>query len=104
LAFRHLTSDDVRIVGESLRAAVSGPFFPDWEFPTLFGLERAEVEEIAKAWPNVEVADEHVVDVAVNNALGNLVGYPHGEEQRWPEFISVPPEKLLEVLERWKLG
>jgi hypothetical protein len=47
-----------------------GPFFPEWEFSTLFGLERAEVRAIADAWP--VIADREKTEVAINNALNNL--------------------------------
>ena len=40
-------SVDSRVIGECLRAAVNGPFFPDWEFSTLFGLTRDEVRAVA---------------------------------------------------------
>ena len=42
-----LSDMDKAIVGQALRAAADGPFFPDWEFHTLFGLERSEVRAIA---------------------------------------------------------
>lgn len=32
---KHLTSDEVQVVGRYIVAAVEGPFFPDWEFDTL---------------------------------------------------------------------
>jgi hypothetical protein len=41
--FDSLSELDKAIVGQALRAAANGPFFPDWEFHALFGLERSEV-------------------------------------------------------------
>ena len=38
---------DFQAFKESLVAASRGPFFPDWEFHSLFGLDRPEVEAIA---------------------------------------------------------
>ncbi|MBX3373177.1 MAG: hypothetical protein KF817_05025 [Phycisphaeraceae bacterium] len=102
MSLLHCTEEDRRIIADSLKAAVEGPFFPDWEFSTLFGLQRAEVAEIARAWPKVEESDDRV-DLAVNNALGNLAGYPHGHEQEWERFLSVPPARLLDTLKRWRL-
>src|SRR5271154_1760450 len=72
-----LSDLDKGIVGQALRAAANGPFFPDWEFHTLFGLERDRVREIADAWPK-QVAPPEEMTVAVNNSLNNLLGYPHG--------------------------
>lgn len=38
-----LTAEERDIVRRSLTAAVEGPYFPDWEFQTLFGVTRAGV-------------------------------------------------------------
>jgi hypothetical protein len=65
-----------------------GPFFPDWEFHTLFGLERAEVRAIAAAAPQIDDSHEDTA-LAIHNALGNLLGYPHDQETAWSQFISV---------------
>jgi hypothetical protein len=53
--------------------------FPDWEFGTIFGIERGEVKEVLNAWPDVTEEDE-VVSLVLNNAMNNLLGYPHGCE------------------------
>lgn len=47
-----LTVAERKIVHECLRASVEGPFFPDWEFGTIFGIEREEVEEVLRFCPN----------------------------------------------------
>lgn len=94
-----LSDPDKVLVGQALRAAVDGPFFPDWEFHTLFGLMRSEVRAIADAWPNVDLTSEDVA-LAVNNSLNNLLGYPHGEDFIWPRWISVDRSKLDELFAR----
>jgi hypothetical protein len=99
MGIQHLSKDDMRIIGECLIAAVEGPFFPEWEFQTLFGLGRADVAKVTRSWPNVRGEDETVV-LAVNNALGNLAGYPHGEDLS--RFVSADPEQLLRILEKWR--
>lgn len=83
-----LTEAESRIVGEVLRAAANGPFFPDWEFHTLFGLERQQVREIADRWP-LPIIDPEVVTVAVNNSFNNLLGYPHRKDDVWSGWLSV---------------
>lgn len=93
-----VTDDD--IIGQWLTAAADGPFFPDWEFRTLFGLERAEVASIAAAWPRLLPGAD--TDLAVNNSLANLTSYPHGRETQWSDFISVPPSELDPVFRRWR--
>jgi membrane protease YdiL (CAAX protease family) len=102
MALEDCTEEDRQIIGRCLRATVQGPFFPDWEFPILFGLERAEVARVLLAWPNVDGRDK-VVRSAVHSSLGNLLGYPHGEEQAWDQYISVPRARVQEVFERWIL-
>ena len=42
---------DRDVIERCLRAAVEGPFFPDWEFHALFGLDREEVRAVLSAWP-----------------------------------------------------
>lgn len=94
-----LSGADKAIVGEALRAAADGPFFPEWEFHTLFGLTRSEVRAIADSWPKVDLASANV-GVAVSNALNNLLGYPHHQESEWSRWISVQPPQLDDLLSR----
>ena len=93
-----IDADDRNVVKACLRAAVEGPFFPDWEFPTLFGLEREEVRQVLESWP--EGADAGTQFIAVNNALGHLLGYPHGREDAWDDFIPVGREQLQDLVWR----
>lgn len=84
-----------------MRAAAEGPFFPEWEFRALFGLEREEVAAVAESWPIV--LDGRTGDLAVNNALNSLIGYPHGrEDDAWPTYISAPPSEVRAVFARWR--
>src|ERR1700746_3012128 len=85
-----------RLVGQALRAAVDGPFFPEWEFHTLFGLTRSEVRAVADAWPNVRLTSADVA-LAVNNSLNNLLGYPHGQDSVWSQWISAERPQLDEL-------
>jgi hypothetical protein len=48
-----LHAAELDVVKECLRAAVDGPFFPDWELHALFGLERAEVRKVLQSWPEL---------------------------------------------------
>jgi len=98
--FDRLSARDVEIIRDCLAAAVRGPFFPDWEFQTLMGLERAGVEQVLAAWP-ASISSENQ-DVAVNNVLNNLLGYPHEEWDAWPSYISVQPAEVASVLARWR--
>ena len=97
--FNSLSEHDRAIVGQALRAAAHGPFFPDWEFHTLFGLQRDEVRTIADAWPNLMASPEDI-DLALNNSLNNLLGYPHREDAVWPQWISVDRRELDDLFSR----
>lgn len=81
-------SESLSLLGRSLRAAVDGPYFPDWEFETLMGLTRDEMRVFADAWPqtppetpNGYDSAAHAQMVAINNAANNLLGYPHGADR-----------------------
>jgi hypothetical protein len=102
VALQHCTQEDRKIIGDCLRATVEGPFFPEWEFQILFGLTRAEVARVLQAWPQVDESND-IVRRAVHGALGQLIGYPHGEEQAWDRYIAVTPARVGETLQRWKM-
>jgi len=97
--FASLSEEDKTIVAQALRAAAYGPFFPDWEFHTLFGLERGKVRAIAGAWPR-HIATPEETALAVNNSLTNLLGYPHRKDAEWSEWISVDRQQLDELFSR----
>ena len=84
---------DIQVFKESLIAAAHGPFFPEWEFHSLFGLDRDRVASIADSFsPATPLKGD--VALALNNAMGNLLGYPHDQESAWPRWLSVTPEEL----------
>jgi len=94
-----LSNADRAIVRDCLQAAVNGPFFPDREFQTLFGLTRTEVATVLDAWP--ATADVAVQDIAVTNALNHLLSYPHHKWDAWRSSISASPEEVQQILRRW---
>ena len=97
--FDHLADADKDVVGQALRAAADGPFFPEWEFHALFGLPQSEVRAVADAWPDVELTNADVA-LAINNSLANLAGYPHGQDSQWSQWISVERTELDRLLRR----
>jgi hypothetical protein len=94
-----LSQSDVEVVRECLTAAVCGPFFPESEFSTLFGLDRNEVAFVLERWPDQEFPQAQ--DVAVTNTLNHLLFYPHRQWEVWRDFISVAPREVAPVLARW---
>lgn len=95
-----MNQDELRIIEECLEAAAQGPFFPDREFQTLFGLNRDEVVKVANWPPTDEISEE--VHVAVSGALNLLTGYPHGKDDEWTDYISVSPQQVRTLLHRWE--
>ena len=91
-----ISNAESQLIAECLRAVAVGPFIPDWEFQTLFGVERSDVASLADKWPNVDLRNAEVVDI-VCSALNNLLGYPHGKDAYWSEFISATRQELDEL-------
>src|SRR5207249_3204862 len=83
-----LTPKDIAVVGDALRLAADGPLFPEWEFQTLFGIEREDVRDVAAHWPNVDMKDE-ITQMAVLGCLNLFVGYPHGCDELLEETLGV---------------
>jgi hypothetical protein len=84
------------------RRAVEGPFFPEWEFPIIFGLERDEVKSVFDSWPNVDESDEEV-SRAINNSMLNLISYPAPcKAHEWPKFISTTGPGVWRIFLKWK--
>jgi hypothetical protein len=83
-----ISSPDSEIVRRVLRAAVDGPFFPEWEFHTLFGVDRSTASEVLAAWPKQTVGREEF-RCAVIGSLNNLIGYPHAKDR---DFLNYFPE------------
>ncbi|VIO65683.1 hypothetical protein CI1B_07900 [Bradyrhizobium ivorense] len=82
-----LSSAEIDTVRDALRATVEGTFFPDWEFETLIGVDRATVREVHAAWPRRTV-DQIEFTCAVINSMNNLVGYPHGRNNELVSYVS----------------
>jgi hypothetical protein len=97
--FERLSKRDSEVVAQALRAAADGPFFPDWEFHTLFGLTRDQVRRISEEWPLPSGSPDDVV-LAVNNSMNMLLGYPHRKHDLWAEWISVDRYALNELFSR----
>jgi hypothetical protein len=101
MALSELTEQELDVVYRCLRATAEGPFFPEWEFHTLFGVYRIELAHIAARWPEVSDADADV-QRAINNSLNNLLGYPHHKPVAFKEWISEPVEEVRRIFKKWR--
>ena len=61
------------------------------------GMSVPEFLDVSNAWPHLDERDERV-RVAVNNAMNNLIGYPHGKEDHLPHS----PRVIARVLAKWR--
>ena len=95
-----LTERESQIVEAALRAAVEGPFFPEWEFHLLMGVERTQMGAILADWPIVK--DRELAGLAVNNSLVNLLRYPPDEWASFAELRDVRVGEVRQVLDRWR--
>jgi hypothetical protein len=95
-----LSDQESKVIHAALRASVEGPFFPDWEFQTLMGVDREEMRAAMGIWP--ERTDGVDTELSVNNALVMLLGYPHGRWDAWPEYSEADRAELFRVYERWR--
>jgi 8-oxo-dGTP pyrophosphatase MutT (NUDIX family) len=76
-----MRNETIAIYKAVLHAAAHGPFFPDWEFATIFGFNRAEIAQHADALCDPLEAEQWR---ALNNSFNNLLGYPHQHDSALP--------------------
>jgi hypothetical protein len=100
-ALQQLTSFEKQVIGECLRAASYGPFFPDYVFTALFSVERKEAIRVAETWPNVDETDIRAGRI-INDVINNLFGYPHRKHDQWARYISVPQQQVAAVYHRFR--
>ena len=98
-----LNASDRTVILECLRAAATGPFFPSWEFHTLFGLERREWQEISDNWPEIDDTEERVY-AAIGNSMNWLLFYPIDEEHLWSQYVSVSRAEVGRIFAVWRGG
>jgi hypothetical protein len=96
-----LDSSDRDLVLACLNAAAAGPFIPEWEFQTLFGMTRDEFGAVVAQWPNLDERD-NTTYVAINNALNNLTGYPHRQDALLVELCGADRTEILRVFTLWR--
>ena len=96
---RTLTERERQTVFECLCAAEREEFFPEWEFETLFGITRNQLSGVRKNWPEVDT-HESEVDAALVGSMNHLLGYPHGQDERWDSYITVRPDAVQSTLNK----
>jgi hypothetical protein len=100
MQIEQLTDEEAALLLAAFRAANEGPFFPDWEFHTLMGFDRSELGRLIDEWPRP--ADPDALDLAANNVLNMLLGYPHHAWDSWRDFSTASPHDLVALLVKWR--
>ena len=101
MAIEKLSQRDQQVIAECLDAILSGVFIDDVEFQITAGVTFAEVARVRAALPDVDDSLETVA-LVINGALNDLLGYPHRQEARWADFISVPTTEVSLIFRRWR--
>ena len=96
---RTLSEQERRSIYECLCAAEHEDLFPEWEFETLFGINREKITIVRESWPEVDTSNPDV-GAALVGAMGQMLGYPLGKNKRWENYISVSPENIKRILDK----
>jgi hypothetical protein len=100
-AVARLSADQQALVAKCLAAVVGGPYIDnDDEFDTVMGVSREDAAETLAAWP--AAAAHGMSFVAVNNALNNLLGYPHGLWHKLVHEIGASKSDVVYALMAWR--
>ncbi len=98
----HLTVEERNVVFECLKCVAAGKVIKhDWEFQTLFGITVSAFKKIAKAVPNIDDSNDKVM-LAINNAMNNLLGYPHSCHEEWQKYMPIPLADIARVFTKWR--
>lgn len=100
MAIRGLRAGDADLIARALATCLDPAFFDGEEFETLFGMTRSEFGRITEHWSGAATVDADLLS-AVQNALNNLLHYPHCLHDKLEEAHGIPRRDLNGVLERW---
>ena len=96
-----MTAADEELIAKCLKAAVDGPYLSDDdEFEAIMGIDRAQARATLEAWP--EPAAHGQTDLVVNNALNNLLGYPHKQWRALSRELGAGEDDVAHALMRWR--
>jgi len=102
MALSDLRPAEMDVLHRCMKAtAQDAALYPDWEFPTIFGLNRAEFIKILGAWPELDEAQLDV-QLAIQNSLNNLLGYPHQYHDDWDKHFGFSKAELIQVFKKWR--
>jgi len=91
---------DQQVIRACLEAIRSEVFIDAEEYEVVSGASFDELVQVLDGFPDIDDSLEAVY-LNIHGALLNLLFYPHHREQRWSEFVPVPPQEVFNVHRRW---
>lgn len=100
----NLSVREKQIIAECLRAAESEAMFRDWEFETLFGVERVLLSATRAHWPDVDETNRDVRTL-IANSLGHILAYPwaQNKNEEWHRYFTANPAETRALIDRLAL-
>lgn len=86
MSWNDCTKEEQKVTLKCLIAIVDGPFFPDWEFSSLMGIQKEDLKEIISKWDFLDKESDELKSI-IFNAIANLLSYPHGYKNLIEEYI-----------------
>ena len=102
MKLRNLTESETETVRACLQCVAEGNvILHDFEFSSLIGVEVSEFIDIYNQWPEIDESNE-IVNMAMNNAMNNLLGYCHGRHDNWSDYMDISLDEIRKVFEKWR--
>lgn len=99
---QYLNENDKLLIKKSLISILNGPYIDDNEFDLLIEAGRDEVRTLAMLWPDIENNNLNSW-LVIYSCLSNLLGYPHGEDERLYKELNCDETQLDQVFDKVKL-
>lgn len=93
------SEDELETIKICMEASCMEMFFPEWEFHTLFGMDRVDLKEAINLFPNLDCENE-VHDAAMRNSLLHLVFYPHGCDKELKNMLNKDLKEIKNVIDK----
>ena len=97
-----LLPKELDIVRSCLECVATGEvIFHDFEFEAIMGVTVDEFLSVYESWPELDET-ELKVRLSINNALNNLLGYPHGANLHWEQHVGYTVDEIRLVFSKWR--
>jgi hypothetical protein len=100
VVYDDLNAEDLELIRRCMLACLNDTeSFEEWEFSTIFGVNRDQMRAVMERWPDVDQTSTDVL-CAVGNSLANLLGYPHGHNDDFDAHFGVPFADVKKLMRR----